>query len=167
MLDNTEDILRDFAKKVIRNAKRNLRKKNASKDLSSSLGYDLNVHKNSFSLEFYMLEYGDYVDQGVRGKKTSRKAPNSPFRFKSKMPPQKPLLKWIKTRGMRGRNAQGRFIKDKSLAFLIQRSIRDTGMKPSLFFTRPFESAFKNLPDDIVEEFGLDIDDFLEQTLNA
>jgi hypothetical protein len=38
-------------------------------------------------------------------------------------------------------------------------------MKPTLFFTRPFELAYKRLGDDIIEAFGLDIDDFLKFTL--
>lgn len=164
MLEHSEDELRAFAKAVIRNAKRNLRKKNASRDLSSSLDYELNVHKNSFSLSFYMLPYGDFVDQGVSGKK---KKYNTPFSFKSKMPPSKPIDKWIKTRGLKGRDKKtGRFITNKSLSFLIRRSIYNNGIKPSLFFTKPFESAFKKLPLDLVEQFGLDVDNFIDDTLN-
>lgn len=169
MLSNTEEILNTFAKTVIRNAKRNLQRKgkNATRDLSSSLDYELDVNKNSFSLQFFMLEYGAFVDEGVRGKKSSKKAPQSPFRFKSKMPPREPIRKWLKVKGIRGRDKQGRFIKQDSTAFLIQRSIRDYGMKPSLFFTKPFQNAFKNLDEELVEAFGLDIDEFLEQTINA
>jgi len=33
-----------------------------------------------------------------------------------------------------------------------------------LFFTKPFEKAFTNLPIDVVEAFALDIDDLLEFT---
>jgi hypothetical protein len=44
----------------------------------------------------------------------------------------------------------------KTLKFLIARSIYMSGIKPSLFFTKPFEAAFKRLPDDLIEKFGLD-----------
>ena len=36
-----------------------------------------------------------------------------------------------------------------------------------MFFTKPFEREFAKLDQDLVEAFGLDIDEFLEQTLNA
>lgn len=167
MLEGTRDELNKFAKAVIKSSRQNLTKKGhkATGALYKSLDYDLNVSKNSFSLEFIMSEYGAFVDLGVKGKKSSRKAPQSPFRFKSKMPPSRPLDKWIKTRGIRGRNAKGQFITNNSLSYLIRRNIRDTGLKASLFFTKPFEAAFKHLPDDLIEQFGLDIDDFIDHTL--
>ena len=31
------------------------------------------------------------------------------------------------------------------------------GIKPSLFFTKPFEAAFKKFPDQLVEKYGLDM----------
>jgi len=30
-------------------------------------------------------------------------------------------------------------------------------LKPSLFFTKPFDKAFDRLPDEIVEAYGIDI----------
>jgi hypothetical protein len=30
------------------------------------------------------------------------------------------------------------------------------GIKPSLFFTKPFEAAYKQLPEELVEKYGLD-----------
>jgi hypothetical protein len=38
------------------------------------------------------------------------------------------LLSWIKSRGIRGRDKKGRFIKDKSLAFAIQKNINKLKM---------------------------------------
>ena len=54
----------------------------------------------------------------------------------------------------------------KSMSFLIQRSIFEKGIKPSLFFTKPFEQGFKKLPDEVLEAYGLDIEDLLAFTLN-
>jgi len=34
-----------------------------------------------------------------------------------------------------------------------------------LFFTKPFEQGFKKLPDELIEKFGLDVEDFLAFTL--
>jgi hypothetical protein len=33
-----------------------------------------------------------------------------------------------------------------------------------LFFTKPFEKAFDNLPPELIKNFGLDIDDLLDFT---
>ena len=63
----TKDILIKFAKEVVKNSKKELRSKRASGKLEGSIGYDLNVMPNSFSLEFFMLDYGKFIDAGVDG----------------------------------------------------------------------------------------------------
>ena len=159
MLTNTKQALQIFAKNVVKFSRSNLtrQKKNVSKELYDSIQYDLNVSKNSFSLSFSMEDYGVFQDKGVSGKE---KKYNTEFGFKSKMPPREPILKWIKARNLNLRDEQGRFKKggQKTLAYLIQRSIYNKGIKPSLFFTKPFEAAFKRLPADLVETFALDIE---------
>jgi hypothetical protein len=52
----------------------------------------------------------------------------------------------------------------KTLKFLMARSIYMSGIKPSLFFTKPFEAAFKRLPDDLIEKFGLDAEKLFMNT---
>jgi len=49
---------------------------------------------------------------------------------------------------------------------MIARSIFNNGIKPSLFFTKPFKKAFKNLDKDIVKAFKLDVEQLLETTIN-
>jgi hypothetical protein len=39
------------------------------------------------------------------------------------------------------------------------------GIKPSLFFTKPFEKAYKNLPDDLVAKYGLDALELFKHTI--
>jgi hypothetical protein len=77
-----------------------------------------------------------------------------------------PLADWAKKRGIRLRDEKGRFKKGdyKSIGFVLQNSIYEKGIKPSLFFTKPFEKAFLRLPEDIIERFALDIDDLLDFT---
>jgi hypothetical protein len=53
----------------------------------------------------------------------------------------------------------------KSTAFLIAGGIFKNGIKPSLFFTKPFEKAFERLPDELVEAYGLDVEQFLKYTI--
>jgi len=148
MLDNTEDILNGFAKRVIQQSKTRLTKgkKNSSKELYNSLKYDLKTSGNALILNFFMKEYGIYQDKGVSGKK---KKYNTPFSYKDKMPPPQALDKWMVRKNIKGvRNAQGQFIKRKSLQYLIARSIFMKGIKPSQFYTKSFEQPLDKLPED-------------------
>ena len=169
MFAKTQAALNKFAKYVIQQSKANLtkQKKNASKNLYNSLGYDLKVNPNSFSLEFYMADYGAFIDEGVRGSKSVYpESAQSRFEFSGrfKMIPTSALDKWTVSRGIAPRDEKGRFIDRQSLKFALAKSIYEKGIKASLFFTKPFEKAFTNLPIDVVEAFALDIDDLLEFT---
>ena len=109
-----------------------------------------------------MEEYGAYQDMGVHGAKSSYiENRKSPFRYTTKQPPTKAFDKWIKTRGIKGRDKKtGRFITDQSLKFLIARSIKNKGIRASLFFTKPFEAGINKYGDEIAGGFG---DDVLKQ----
>jgi len=165
----TQEALNKFAKYVIQQSRSNLtkQKKNVSAGLYNSLDYDLKVHPNSFSLDFILADYAAFVDKGVQGKKSSyRESMNSPFRYKMKRPPMQPLADWAKAKNIRLRDEKGRFKRGnyRSIGFVLQKSIYEKGIKASMFFTKPFEKAFKNLPQEVIEAFGLDIEDFLEFT---
>jgi hypothetical protein len=160
-LKETKDVLNKFAKYVIKQARTNLTKskKNSSKQLYDSLDYTIDVTNKSFGLRFVMEEYGTYQDLGVSGKKVKY---DTPYSYKSKMPPAKSLDKWTIRKGIAPRDKQGRFIPRKSLNFLIARSIYNKGIKPSLFFTKPFEKAFRDLPPELTTAFAIDIENSIE-----
>jgi len=166
MLTNTKQSLEDFRKYVSSQARRNLTrlKKNDTKGLYKRLDGVLKVSPNSFQLS-WDLGYGNFQDKGVSG---TEKKYDTPYSYKSKMPPIKPLSEWAKRKGIRLRDEQGKFQKGnyKTIGFLIARSIFRKGIKPSLFFTKPFEQGFKNLPDQVIEAYGLDVEEFLKFTLN-
>lgn len=167
MLKNVQQELNRFAKYVIQQSRTNLTKgkKNSSKKLYNSLDYDLNVSPNSFSMSFLMEDYGIFQDKGVSGIK---KKYNTPFSYKDKMPPPSKMDKWIVRKGLKGvRGKDGKFISRKSLQFMIARSIYNNGIKPSLFFTKPFEKAFKRLDKDIIEAYKLDVEELLKFTTNG
>ena len=172
-LKDTQDALNAFGKYVVQQSRSKLTQSNkdVSKRLYESLGYELKVMPNSFSMAFLMEEYGEYQDKGVRGvggtrKTTSRfnkknnkgkiwkqKGGNSPFSFKEgRKPSVKHFEAWSRSKGLS--------------AFAVRESVYRQGIKPSLFFTKPFEAAFKNLPNDIVEAYGLDVENFLKTTIN-
>ena len=164
-LKETQIALNKFAKYVIQQSRTNLTKgkKNVTSDLYGSLGYDLKTHPNSFSLEFYMLDYGEFQDKGVSG--TKRKY-NTIYQYTNKRPPAEVFSKWAKAKGIRLRDEKGRFKKGsyKTLGFILANSVFEKGIKPSLFFTKPFEKAFDRLPEELIERFSLDIDNLLEFT---
>ena len=164
MLSNVQAELNAFAKYVISQSKANLTrgKKKSSGNLYNSLNYDLNVSKNSFGLEFLMEEYGVFQDAGVSGVK---KKYNTPYSYTNKMPPPSKMDKWIVKKGIAPKDENGKFIKRKSLQFMIARSIYNNGIKPSLFFTKPFKKAFKNLDKDIVKAFRLDVEAILKTSV--
>jgi len=150
-----QEELNKFRDYVIKQSRTNLTKmgKNSSSKLYNSLGGTVKANPNSFEMEFFMEDYGVFQDAGVSGKK---KKYNTPYSYKLKMPPANKLDKWIVKKGIAPRDKNGKLMNRKSLQFAIARSIFNNGIKPSLFFTKPFESAFKRLPQDLVEAYGLD-----------
>jgi len=172
MLTNVEKELKNFAKYVVTKSRMNLKSsdKNSSGSLSRSLDSNVKVSKNSFQLEFIMEEYGIFQDKGVKGKSSSSKAPNSPFKFGTgtgrKGGLTEGINKWVKRKKFQFRDKKsGRFLSYDSTAFLISRSIYNKGIAPSLFFTKPFEKAFKNLDKDIIKAYALDVEKLMEDTI--
>ena len=111
-----------------------------------------------------------FQDQGVRGvggvrKSTSlfnrrnsngklwkQKAPrDTPFSYKEgKKPSVKYFEKWAKAKGLS--------------PFAVREVVYHEGLKAKKFFTTSFEQQFAKLPDEIVEAFNLDLDNFLDFT---
>ena len=173
MLSNVEKELKNFAKYVVTKSRMNLRSsdKNSSGDLSKSLDSNVKVSKNSFELSFLMEDYGVFQDKGVKGKSSSAKAPNSPFKFGTgtgrKGGLSEGINKWVKRKRFQFRDKKsGKFLSYDSTAFLISRSIYHKGIAPSLFFTKPFEKAFKKLNKDLVEAYKLDVEQLMKNTIN-
>ena len=181
-LKQTKQALQVFAKNVVKFSRSNLtrQKKNVNKKLYDSIKYDLKVHKNSFSLLFEMEDYGVFQDKGVKGKDpskvspnakiTGQQAPNSKYKFGSgKTGNYKGFVlsieKWAKKKNVRLRDKKGKFTKGnyKTIAHIIAGNIYNRGIKPSLFFTKPFEASFKNLPKELTDKFGLDLENIITE----
>lgn len=154
--------LEKFRDQVIEEAKENLRRlgKDGGKLIDSIEGR-VQANENSFEMEFSMEDYGIFQDKGVSGK---RKKYNTEFTYKDKMPPPRAFDKWIVRKGIAPRN-KGKFASRKSLQFMIARGVYMNGIKPSLFFTKPFEKAFDKLPESLVVKYGLDCSKLFNQTI--
>ena len=156
-LKEVEKILNKFAKYVIKQARTNLTKtkKNSTKKLYKSIDYRVNKYKDSIDLLFNMEDYAAFQDLGVSGKK---KKYNTTYKYKSKMPPAKAFSQWVIRKRLKGvRDEKGKFIPRKSLQYLIARGVYNKGIKPSYFFTKPFQAAFKYIPDELRDAFVFDI----------
>ncbi len=81
---------------------------------------------NKSELSFEMESYARYVDQGRRA---------------GKYAPVKAIKDWCKIKGI-----------DQSLAYVINRSIFEKGIKPSLFFTNAFDAYEENL-DEVLDKY--------------
>jgi hypothetical protein len=184
MLSNVKDELNRFAKYVISQSRANLtRAKKGGGSLYKSLDSNVKVSKNSFELSFLMEDYGVFQDKGVKGKDpskvspnakiTGQQAPNSEYKFGSgKTGNYKGFVlsieKWAKKKNIRLRDKKGKFTKGnyKTIAHIIAGNIYNRGIKPSLFFTKPFEKAFKNIDKDLIKAYRLDIETLMENSIN-
>lgn len=154
--EETEKILQDFVDYVVRESKKKAPK--ASGDLRRSIkATPVKATNNSIQVSILAEDYLPFIDQGVSG---TQKKFNTPFSYKTKKPPVKFLQTWLKRK-------TGKFLaRDRrSSAFALQNHIFKYGIKPTKFFTTPFEQAFAALPQELTEAYALDIENFIELTL--
>jgi hypothetical protein len=172
-LEHTQKTLEKFRDYVIQQSRSNLSKsdKNVSKKLYNEIKGNVKVSPNSFQLGFEMPIYGQFQDKGVKGKFSSFKAPNSPFKFGTgtglKGGLTRGIEKWVQAKRFQFKDKKtGKFMTYKNTAFLISRSIYRTGLRPSLFFTKPFEAGYKKyIDEDLINQFALDVEDLMQYTL--
>jgi hypothetical protein len=126
---NTEQVIRQFAERVIKAARLNLgatrtityndgkkkrRRQVSSGKLKDSLDYLIETKQNrntkgqfqsgfNFNLSFLMEDYGKFIDEGVSG--TKYKVPNgSRFGFDTKMPPKGSIRTWMAQKKVKARD---------------------------------------------------------------
>jgi hypothetical protein len=175
MLTPTATALQRFQQHVVSQSKRNLttKNKNVSKGLYNSIKGDVKQSANSIQILFTMLDYGFYQDRGVKGVKSGRSL--SGFKFGTKTGEKggltEGIYKWVKARNIQFRERRpdgtstGKFLSSRQTANLITRSIWNKGIKPTEFFSKPFEAAYKNLPSELVETYGLEAEALFDQIL--
>lgn len=183
-----EKTLNIFGDNVINSAKANLKKedKDGGK-LDKSLDYKVIVSPNSFQFDIYAEDYWTYVNYGVKGvggtkadkteyvngKKTIvkgekwqvKRVTNNKYKYKDKMPPTRVFSNWSVKKGIAPRNKKGQFTTRKGLMFALAKSVYHTGIETTDFLTKPFEDEFKNLPDEVVEIYGLTVENLLKTTI--
>lgn len=151
-----------FFKQVVRDSKKNLKANGAiaSKDLYNSLKYQVKESKNSFEASLFMEDYGTFINYGVKGTKSGKSLKG--YKYTNKKPPLRFLRTWLKQKSGRFRSRDL-----TSQAFRVQNIVYQRGIKPTEFYSKPFEKAFRSLPDELIEAYGLELDDFLNFVFNG
>jgi len=152
--ENTRLALNKFGKYLVAESRKNLtkKKKNVTGNLYQSLAYEITTGPNSLDFDFLMAEYGEWVDKG-------RKA--------GKLPPFGAIYAWTARRRLQFKDNSGKFLSYAETARKVMIKIKAKGIEPSNFYSRPFQLGFEKLPTEIQEAYGLDVEDFLEFTINA
>ena len=180
-LKEVNKVLNNFGKNVVLEAKANAPKEKVSGKLRDSLYYFYSFDNKGAQIAFYMEEYGKYQDLGVKGTKSGESlgkkyygSQGREYKYTIKMPPPNKLDRFVIRKGIAPRDKRGRFLGrsfktvgfQKSITFLIARSIFGKGIKPTLFFTKPFLKYFDNLPQQLAEAFGNDFEVSVKKILN-
>ena len=164
------EALNKFGKYVIQQSRTRLTKAKKGKgELYNSLKYTIDQKDKDFILNFFMEDYGMFQDQGVKGfdpskvspnsKIKGQQAPNSPFKFGSGSKRVNRMTSFAKQKNLRFRDKKGRFAKGsyKSMGYVVAKNIYNRGLKPSYFFTIPFDRALIRLPEQLAKDFADDI----------
>jgi hypothetical protein len=126
------------------------------RDMKKKTGNLYNSIKVSFDPEkdqirVVMLDYWKNVNDG---------------RKPGKYVPIKPLMDWIKVKGM-NRDPKGRFKKFnvKSTAFAISSSIKKFGIRPTNFYDNAFDVLLEAFEEDAVKALGIDMTNFFAKII--
>ena len=184
-LNELNKMFNDFGRYMVSQSKRNLtRDQKGGGPLYESIKYKINNKDGKFEFYFEMEEYGEFQDKGVKGadpsnispnaKITGQQASSSPYKFGSGTYSGswkkfvRSVAAWAQMKNIRFRDAKGRYSKGnyQSLGYVIASNIYNRGLKPSFFYTKPFDKAFERLPDDLFESFAVDIEHGLIEQIN-
>ena len=166
-LKETQAALRAFGRYVVQQSRTNLTKgkKNVDKTLYDSLGYTMEQVSTGFRLYFEMEDYGMFQDRGVKGVKGGKSLSNFSYKQSSNLIGFESATgtfgKWAKAKRKQFRDKKGRFLSFKQTGFALATIVKNYGIKPSLFFTKPFEKAFTNLPKELQEQFAKDLENLI------
>ena len=151
---------------VVKLAKQNLANSDAiaSNDLSQSIRFEpITLTDTSFVVAIVANDYWKFVDLGVKGAKSSSRAPNSPFSYRDKKPiwkhrpPVRKIQEWIafKSIPVEGRD---KIAANRALAINISNKIWREGLKATNFMSNAVtEDMIAVLTENIAEVLGKSI----------
>jgi hypothetical protein len=125
--------------------------KAASGKLIKSLDYEVIELLDNLMIRLHSEPYLINVDKGRRAG--------------AKPPPSDKILPWIKLRGIKGRDSKGRFITDRSLSFIIARSIGIKGIRPTNVIQKAKDNIIKKKTEILAKAATKDVMDALNKIL--
>ena len=165
-----------IGKRVVSNARKVLKKqkKVVTGTLSKSLFYTIDGSKDSIELNFEgTAPYWDFVEQGVQGLISNKKAPDSPFKFGSGDFEGGGTLRggidrWVIQKPVGAiRDSKGRFIKRKQMVSAISGKIYNYGIAPPNYYAIALDNGYKKSKKLIGEAIGTDVETFVEQNMRG
>jgi hypothetical protein len=139
-------------------------------NLASSIRFETTETKNGIIISVFVNDYYKFIDSGVRGVGRNNKNTTSPYRFRTLNPSQShvnAIRQWIARNGIKARatdvkkygavGRESRQPQDKSLAYIIARSIKSKGLVRTGFWTDSINETFKDFDVKMSQALGIDI----------
>lgn len=188
-MKNVERYLESVGRRFVKRAKKNLSSagKGGGK-LQNSIKAEVKTTNDGYSLQFFMTDYGTFVDKGVKGTggtiksgvhegtwsgrrwfvnyKGKRK--DSPYKYGRGTGPKGGLTKgiasFIRKKGLQPRDDKGRYLSPQGLKTAIVRTIWIKGIHGISFFQKPLGQAIAEVgSEEMLNDIKLDILDGLEK----
>jgi hypothetical protein len=164
----------EFVKELEKNIKAS-KLTGATGDLGKTIGVKFSDEGMSFQI--LMQDYYDFVNEGVKGVRSTKNAATSPYKFKNygmNAEGRASIKQYIlsgkaKVRETKGDKARGVGLERKGISQKPKKSLIDSqvdnmiymikkyGIKKTDYFTDAFEKVFANWEQDIAEAYGEDI----------
>ena len=190
MLRRLSKEFKELGKYIVQQSKSRLSKKenNSSGTLYDSIKYEFSEPStNVYNLALIMEKYGEFLDQGVHGTKSSYvTARNSPFRYKE----SSSLMgveyysgknkkfggifgQWAKSKNIRlrvkkGEKGGGQYKAGnyKSIGFVLARSIKEKGIDPTFFFTKSLDLGVEKYTPLLQTALARDVEELIRINLD-
>tara|TARA_R100000655_G_scaffold56772_1_gene94920 strand:+ start:25 stop:612 length:588 start_codon:yes stop_codon:yes gene_type:complete len=185
--DNIERYLNSFGAEIVANAKRNLQVAGkGGGNLEQSIKFNVVKNESGFSVEFSMVDYGTYVDKGVKGAGGTIKSgdhkgtwggrrwyitwegkrKDSPYKFGTgtgkKGGMRKGIGSFIRKKGLQPRSEGGQFMTTAGLRTAIMRVLWIKGIHGISFFQKSLMLGMQDFGQDMAKELKEDILDSLK-----
>tara|TARA_R100000664_G_scaffold21687_1_gene31041 strand:- start:173 stop:757 length:585 start_codon:yes stop_codon:yes gene_type:complete len=171
-MKNVENYLNSVGKQFVKRSRAILKNKGKGGGrLEKSIRANVKETADGYSLQFFMEDYGTFVDKGVKG--AGGKIPNgkykgtwggrrwfinykgkrqdSPYKFGTGTGKKDGLTKgiasWTRKKGLQPRSEGGQYMSPKGLNYLIRRNIWIRGIHGISFFQKPLGEAINSVLD--------------------
>ena len=187
-IKNIKNELNSFGAEVVKNARQNLvAAGKGGGRLEASIDFDVKTTADGFTVQFFMADYGTFVDKGVKGAggtiKTGKNAgswggrrhyvtwegkrKDSPYKFGTGTGKKGGLTKgigsFIRKKGLQPRSEGGQFMTTKGLRAAIVRTIWIKGIHGISFFQKSLGLGMKKIREELLEAVKADVIEHLAE----